>query len=78
MLPWTAEVGQNQVISDLGGNEALIYVDEINNIWGRPNDKFMSNIISYLKSNYIQADHGFYLSKSLSSTCKNISSPIEP
>jgi hypothetical protein len=79
MLPWVAEVGQEQVISDLASQPALVLIAREGEIWGYPVREYLSKLLEYLDQNYIfieKADrYQVYRSPSLEQLCQAASNP---
>lgn len=73
--PWVAEVGQNQVINDLGKAQTLVLIDEEGSVWGYENQDYLADLIKYLDGNYILIEkpdrYSVYRSPELEEFCKN-------
>jgi hypothetical protein len=79
LLPWVAEVGQDQAIADLATQPALVLIAQEQKIWGYPVRQYLSKLLEYLDKNYIfakQADrYRVYKSPRLEALCQGTSTP---
>jgi hypothetical protein len=79
LLPWVAEIGQDQVISDLAAQPALVLIAPDEQIWGYPVRQYLARLLEYLDQHYIfieRADrYQVYRSPSLEGLCQGASNP---
>ena len=70
MYPWTAEVGQDEVIQALRNEDALVivYIEPID-IWGIKVVDYLSPMIDFVKEEFVQVDDWVFVSPSLYSFC---------
>lgn len=79
MLPWVAEIGQEQAISDLTIQPALVLIAREGEIWGYPVQQYLAKLLEYLDKNYIfieEADrYQVYMSPRLAKMCQGAFHP---
>lgn len=79
MLPWVAEIGQEQAISDLTIQPALVLIAREGEIWGYPVQQYLAKLLEYLDKNYIfieEADrYQVYMSPRLAKMCQGAFNP---
>jgi hypothetical protein len=56
MTPWTAEIGQEEVINALSNQPTLIYIDRYSNVWNYPLAEYLEDLLTYLDQNYLPTD----------------------
>ena len=72
MWPWVAEVGLNDVISELDRQEFVIVVLKDANVWGLYDTKeYLSPLYEFLEANYHKVKEGIYISPKLFTSCPN-------
>jgi hypothetical protein len=69
MTPWVADVGQQQVISDLEMGAHLVYVNRGTNIWGHQVEEYLAELVAFLDERYIQIEPNYYASPELLLEC---------
>jgi hypothetical protein len=79
LLPWVAEIGQEQVISDLSTQPALILIAREGQIWGYPVKQYLAKLLEYLDKNYTFIEQAgryqVYMSPKLEKLCQSVSNP---
>lgn len=72
MWPWIAEVGLNDVISELDQQEFVIVVLKDTNVWGLyDTSEYLSPLYQFLEANYHKVKDGIYISPKLFMSCPN-------
>jgi hypothetical protein len=69
MTPWTAEVGQAEVIAALERKPTLVYVNREASVWGFEATRYLKDLIGYLETNYEEIETNYFISPQLSSFC---------
>ncbi|MEW5939866.1 MAG: hypothetical protein AB1750_09415 [Chloroflexota bacterium] len=70
MWPWVAEVGQDEMIRELQGQEFVIVVVRENLVWESYNSlDYLRPLIDYLEANYRKVSKEIYVSPALFETC---------
>jgi hypothetical protein len=69
LLPWVAEIGEDQVISELSGKPTIVYISKDAEVWSYKVKDYLADLISYLDNNYIQVDKNVYISPLLDEYC---------
>lgn len=69
MFPWVAEVAEQSVIASLQDTEAIVYVERNGQIWGRKNEEYLANLLTYLDTHYRQFGFNTYLSPKMYQHC---------
>jgi hypothetical protein len=69
MTPWVANVGQQEVISDLPGKFAVVFIAKGTDIWGYQTNDFLRGLIDYLDQEYIEVEPNIYISPELKQYC---------
>jgi hypothetical protein len=49
MLPWTAEIGQDEVIQALKEQPVVLYIDREAEVWGSPVNDYLAELLKYVK-----------------------------
>lgn len=79
MTPWVAEVGLDQVISDLDkGRPQLIFIDRDASIWGYPVEQYLGDLINFLDEQYVPLEPGYYASPDLFRICPYATNDQKP
>ncbi|MBN1536499.1 MAG: hypothetical protein JW908_07190 [Anaerolineales bacterium] len=69
MLPWTVEIGQDEVIHALKEKPVMLYIDREANVWGYPVKDFLADLLNYVDNYYVRKKGVFLVSPSLAE-CK--------
>ena len=69
MTPWVANVGQQEVISDLPGKFAVVFIAKGTDFWGYQTKDFLRGLIDYLDQEYIEVEPNIYISPELKQYC---------
>lgn len=69
MTPWVAEIGQQQVIQELPGQYAVVFVRKEMTVWNYPVKTYMKDLIAFLGEEYIQVETNTYISPELKKYC---------
>lgn len=70
MLPWVADIGQEELISDLKSRPALIQLRKEEVIWGIPVQTYLKDLITFLDDQYIEIEPGVYISPEIRKHCE--------
>jgi hypothetical protein len=69
LLPWVAEIGEDQVISELSVKPTIVYIVKDADVWSYKVTDYLADLISYLDNNYVQVDKNVYISPFLNEYC---------
>jgi hypothetical protein len=70
MWPWVAEVGQNEMIADLGGQKSVIVIVDDEIVWDTYNTQdYLRPLLDYLEANYHKVSKDTYISPALFAAC---------
>jgi len=72
MTPWVANVGQQEVISDLSGKAAVVYIAKDTDIWGYQVNDYLRSLIAYLDKEYIEVEANIYISPKIKQYCDSM------
>ena len=79
LLPWVAEIGQEQAISDLAKQPALVLIAREGQVWGYPVQQYLAKLLEYLDQHYIFIEkagpYQVYMSPKLEKLCQGASNP---
>jgi hypothetical protein len=69
MTPWTAEIGQAEVVKALSDQPTMLFIDRNAEIWGYPIEDYMPDVLRYVDLNFTPAKNGVNVSPLLE-TCR--------
>lgn len=71
MFPWVADVGLNNVITELEQTPAIIYFTDLEHsqIWGHPEKEFLAPLISTVQEKYRRFGMDVYVHSEIFDTC---------
>jgi hypothetical protein len=72
LFPWVAEIGEEEVISDLERMQdtpVFVYVEKDISIWKYPVKKYLNKLLAFLDQTYIETEPNIYLSPELKRRC---------
>lgn len=65
MLPWTAEIGQGEVIEALKHKPTVLIINREAEVWGYPVETFLADLLRYIDDHYEKVKNGIYVSPSI-------------
>ena len=69
MLPWTAEIGQDEIINDAKSQPTIVKINLHAVMWNYPISQYLSKFIKYLKGNYINYGPDLSISPAVTELC---------